>query len=91
MAVKPKRSRSQKITEAMECWLLENWALGGDPFKDAGHMKRVWDEHKAVLLEKVPPGCVCHASRVLDGDHRPLPSVLHFYAMNPDYKLEVAR
>ena len=91
MPIRTKKHRALKITEEMECFLLEGWAIGGDPFKDAGHMKRVWEEHKDVLLEKVPPGCVAHASRVIDGDERDLPSVLHFYATNPDFRPEVVR
>ena len=53
----------------------------GFPFRDADHRREVWEENRDYLLSKCPPGTVADAARQYDGDDRPLPSVLHYYAM----------
>ena len=77
MPSKKQRGRKAELDLNMKTMLMEGWAVG-DPFRSAEHMARVWAEHKEELLREVPPGYVCHASKVIDGDNRPLPSYIHY-------------
>jgi hypothetical protein len=60
---------------------LEGWCIGGNPFRSEEHRQKVWNANREYLLSKCPPETVAAAAREYDGDDRPLPSVLHHYAM----------
>jgi len=78
------------LSPDQEQHLLEGWCLDccipwyrkvGFPFESEEHRRDVWQKNREYLLSKCPPGTIANAARKYDGDDRPLPSVLHFYAM----------
>ena len=84
------RTAAGRLSEDQEQHLLEGWCLDccipwhrkvGFPFKSEEHRREVWEENRDYLLSKCPPGTIAAAARQYDGDDRPLPSVLHHYAM----------
>jgi len=78
-----RRSRiaTGRLTEEQESHLTEGWCIGGFPFQSEEHRREVWTANREYLLSRCPPGTIADAAREYDGDDRPLPSVLHYFAM----------